>query len=173
MLALAAPTTASAAGVATTASKVAGASKALPWTTFFTGTALGAIGGVCGVLFGTRRLLANARDAQERAALQRFTAVSVAVVLLAVAAFPIAWHLTESIWSQWATLASFIAILAVLRIVWLPRILGHRFEAEQLENPVHATVARRREGRYALLGWSLGVLAGTLGLLVAMWMQGS
>lgn len=33
MLALAAPTTASAAGVATTASKVAGASKALPWTT--------------------------------------------------------------------------------------------------------------------------------------------
>ena len=56
--------------------------------------------------------------------------------------------------------------------VWLPRILRPRFEAERRENPVRALERRRRERRTAIIGWTLGLTFGTLGLVLGMWFSG-
>ena len=62
----------------------------------------------------------------------------------------------------------FIATLALEYGVWLPRILRRRFEAEMREDPVGALARRRRERRVAIIGWTLGLTLGTLGLVLGM-----
>jgi hypothetical protein len=70
-----------------------------------------------------------------------------------------------------ANFTAFIGALAILQHVWLPRILRRRFEAEQREDPERARARRERERRAAILGWSLGLTFGTLGLILGMVMS--
>jgi hypothetical protein len=66
----------------------------------------------------------------------------------------------------------FVATLAALYGVWLPKILRRRFEAELRDDPPRALARRRRERRAAIIGWTLGLTFGTLGVVLGMWLGG-
>jgi RNA polymerase sigma factor (sigma-70 family) len=129
---------------------------------------LPAAGGLAGVLVGTHQLRREARSAKELRDVGRFERASVALVLVTVVAFPASWILTESPWSQVATFALFIGGLALLHLVWLPRIVRERHALEMVEDPDRARRARAKERRAARLGWTLGLLMGTAGLVVGL-----
>ena len=132
---------------------------------------LPAAGGLIGVLFGTRQLKRQARSANELRGLRQFEAVSAILVILAAFGFPVSWWLTESVWSQVITFATFILGLGTLYLVWLPRILASRFALELSEDPVTARAARARERRIAWVGWTMGLLVGTAGLIAGLWLR--
>lgn len=135
----------------------------------FSGALLGAAGGTTGVLIGARKWHREAIDDRERGGLRLHTMVSVAVVLLFAVAFPIVWSRTHN--RAWAVewFVAFLAAIAVLQHVWLPRIVRRRMEAEMRENPAAARERRRRERRNAILGWTLGIVSGSLGLAAGLW----
>ncbi len=161
-----------AAAATLTVSKISGAStwmlllKALAPVS---GILLGSIGGVGGVLIGSRKWLRDARDDEERRALLIYRRVnSVVVVFYAMALTAIAGWTRNPLWTvPWFLM--FIATLAVLQHVWLPRIIKKRLEAEMREDPRWASARRRRERRLAILGWTLGILGGSLGLALGFW----
>jgi RNA polymerase sigma factor (sigma-70 family) len=164
-LTIAAPGVSSAATLAAAAS---GASWVAKLAAVGGGAALGALGGIAGVLFGTRRLKRDARSSEERAALQRFEFTSVLLVVAAAAMFPIAWQLTLHPFSQVAVFAGFILGLAVLHGFWLPRIVRPRHLLEAREDPGRAARARAMERRAAILGWTAGLTSGGAGLLAGL-----
>jgi RNA polymerase sigma factor (sigma-70 family) len=170
-LSVGAPATAAATtGVATaTLGGAAGLGKlaTLAWSVL-----LPAAGGIAGVLFGTRQMKRQARSARELIALRRFELASVALVLATAIAFPVSWILTGSDWSPVVTFALFIAGLAGLHALWLPRIQRERHALEAIEDPVRAARARARERRAAILGWTLGLLSGTAGLVLGIVLGG-
>jgi RNA polymerase sigma factor (sigma-70 family) len=132
----------------------------------------GALGGVAGVLGGTRHLTRDARDDEERAGVTRFRLVASLVVIVFALAFPVGSLLTG--WRPWPAVnfVMFVATLGVLYGVWLPKILRRRFEAELREDPARALARRRRERRAAIIGWTLGLTFGTLGVVLGMWLGG-
>ena len=167
-LTVAAPATASATTLAVSkgAAEIGFGGKLL----LFAGSALpGAVGGVVGVLGGTRHLQHEARDDEERRGVRRFRLVASLTVVVFALGFPLGWELSGQ-WRPWPVVnfAAFIAILATEYTIWLPRILRRRFEAEMREDPVRAQARRRRERRTAILGWTLGLTFGTLGLILGM-----
>lgn len=168
--ALASPTMASAAGVAAASSKAAAGSPALQLAALAGGATLGALGGAAGVLVATRQLLKHARDEQERRELRRFTAANLALVAIAASSFPIVGRITSSPWGPVAVFVAFLATLALLQLRWLPKIVRRRLEAERQEDPLRYAAARRRQRRWAILGWSLGLLCGSAGLIAGLWM---
>lgn len=168
-LAIAAPVTASAATVG--AAALAGKSLPGKLTLSVGGVLAGAAGGILGVFLGARQVRRQARDDRERRDLDRFTIVNVALVIAASGGFWLSWELTASPWSQVATFAAFIVGLAALHLLWLPRIVRRRYELEALEDPEKARRARLRERRFALLGWALGLIGGTAGLIVGAFLQ--
>jgi RNA polymerase sigma factor (sigma-70 family) len=168
-LPIAAPVGGSAAVAAQSALKAAAGVKLLLASA---GAFAGAAGGIGGVLFGSRKLLRDARDDQERRGLYRFTATSILVVLVFAAMFPILDAVTHSPWAPILNFAGFIASLAVLHQVWLPRIIVRRLEQEMIEDPERARARRRVERRTAILGWSLGLAFGTLGLVLGLYFSG-
>lgn len=170
MAAIASPPAASAAGAAGAASQAAGGSLVLKLASLVGGAALGALGGAAGILFGTRALLARARDNEERAGLRRFRAANLLLVALAAAAFPVADHLSPGPWPAVAVFVAFVATLALFQLVWLPRIVGRRLEKERLEDPDRWAAERRRGRRWAIVGWALGLLGGSAGLIAGLWM---
>jgi len=135
----------------------------------FSGALLGAAGGAGGVLIGARKLYRDAMDDRERRGIRLHTIVSVAVAVLFAIAFQVLWSQTHS--RTWAVIwfLAFLAAIAILQHVWLPRIVRRRMEAEMRENPVAALARRRRERRNAILGWTLGIVSGSLGLSVGLW----
>ena len=168
-LTIAAPATASAATLA--ASKGAAHAGLVAKVLLLAGSALpGALGGVAGVLSGTRHLLREARDDDERRSVGLFRIVASLTVVVFALGFPLGWEATQH-WRPWPAVnfAIFIAILAAEYTVWLPRILQRRFEAEMHEDPERALARRRRERRVAIIGWTLGLTFGTLGLVLGMW----
>lgn len=132
------------------------------------GAGLGAVGGLAGLLAGTRPLKRRARSVTELRALQRFEAAGVALVIGTAIAFPLSWQLTQQAWSQVATFAAFTAGLVGLYVIWLPRILQPRWALEASEDPARAAAARARERRAAIIGWTLGLTCGTLGLIAGL-----
>ena len=137
------------------------------------GAALGAVGGLAGVLFGVRQVMREARDDEERRALKRFGAVASAVVIVTAVMFPIGWALAPGALAQVAVFGAFIATLIVMYQGWLPRILARRFAAEMREDPARAARRRARERRAMVVGWTLGLLGGTAGLLYGLWRAGA
>ena len=131
---------------------------------------LPAAGGLTGVLFGTRQLKRRARSAEELRGLRQFEAVCAVLVVLAAVAFPVSWWLTGSVWSQVTTFGAFVVGLGTLYLAWLPRILASRFATELAEDPVAARAARTRERRIAWVGWTMGLLTGTAGLIAGFWL---
>jgi RNA polymerase sigma factor (sigma-70 family) len=132
---------------------------------------LPAAGGAAGVLFGTRQLRRRARSVTELAALRRFEAASLALVLATAIAFPTLWIATGSRWAPVATFVLFVATLGAFHAFWLPRIVAERHALERLEDPERARRARARERRAARLGWTLGLLCGTAGLLAGLFLD--
>jgi RNA polymerase sigma factor (sigma-70 family) len=169
---IAAPATASAAGLM--ASKSAAGMGLGAKILLLAASALpGALGGVAGVLGGTRQLSREARDDEERRGVRRFRIVASLTVAVFALGFSVGPEVTEH-WRVWAVInfALFIMTLGALYRVWLPRILRRRFEAEMREDPVRATARRRRERRAAIIGWTLGLTFGTLGLVLGLWFSG-
>jgi RNA polymerase sigma factor (sigma-70 family) len=137
------------------------------------GVLAGAAGGIAGVLFGSRKLLREVRDDEERRALIIFTIVSVAVVIGFSIAFPVSWALTRSRIAPVASFAAFIAALAYLQHGWLPRIVSRRHALEIREDPHRAATRRRAERRAAIIGWTLGLTFGTAGLVLGLYLTWS
>ncbi|HEX4565603.1 MAG TPA: sigma-70 family RNA polymerase sigma factor [Vicinamibacterales bacterium] len=135
------------------------------------GVLAGAGGGIAGVLFGSRKLLRDARDDDERRALITFTVVSVAVVIGFSIAFPVSWALTHSRIAPVASFLAFIAALVYLQHGWLPRIVARRHEREMREDPLRAAKRRHAERRAAIIGWTLGLTFGTAGLLLGLYLS--
>jgi RNA polymerase sigma factor (sigma-70 family) len=133
------------------------------------GVFVGAAGGIAGVLFGSRQLLKVARDEEERRGLRRFTVASVLAVVFFAAMFPISHELTHAAWAPVLNFAAFIVSLAVLHRAWLPRIIARRLAQEMVEDPERAQGRRRVERRAAILGWTLGLGFGTLGLVLGLY----
>jgi len=129
----------------------------------------GALGGVAGFFFATRQLPREARDDRERADVRRFRRLASVMTVAAALAFPVGFAATR--WRGWPVMlfALFIAMLAAVLHIWLPRILRRRFAAEMREDPVRALARRRRERRGARLGWALGLTFGVIGLALGMW----
>jgi RNA polymerase sigma factor (sigma-70 family) len=157
----AAATAAAAATVGTTGLKT-GALATL--ATLAGGATLGAAGGVAGVVLGLRGLRRQTYDGQERRSLWYFQAVSIVVVLAAAAGMMPARRLADSIWGTVAVFVAFIAILAVLYELWLPRILRRRFDDEMRADPVAAARRRRRDRTWKFVGWGLGIVSGAAGI---------
>ena len=171
-LAVGAPSAATAAAVSTPLAAGVGTSLgAAKLATVLAAVLLPAAGGLAGVLFGTRQLKRQARSASELIALRRFELASSALVIVFACAFPLGFVLTGSRWAPVATFAVFIAGLAALHTLWLPRIVAARHALEFAEDPVAATAARARERRAAILGWTAGILCGTAGLLAGLFIR--
>jgi RNA polymerase sigma factor (sigma-70 family) len=136
----------------------------------FGGALAGAAGGTAGVLFGSTKLLREARDADERRGLVRFTLVSIGAVIGFAVMFPVSWTVTHSRLAPIADFVAFIATLAVLQHVWLPRIVARRHAAEWREDPARAERRRRAERRAAVIGWTLGLTFGTIGLVLGLFL---
>jgi RNA polymerase sigma factor (sigma-70 family) len=167
-LTVAAPSTAAAAGFGVSMSHAAGSSLLLKIAAAIGGALLGIAGGVAGVLIGTRRLQRQARDAQERQALRRFTIVAVCTVATAGLSIPLGWSLTESPWAPVASYVGLLSALGVLYFGWLPRIVARRLEAERREDP-DAVRRQRRERLISFLGYIVGALSGGAGLIAGLW----
>jgi len=173
MTALSVGAPASAAAATTAATSFGGGASALAKVAALGGSiVLPAAGGIAGVLFGTRQLKRTARSAEELISLRRFEAASVSLVMATAIAFPTAWLLTGSRWSPVVTFALFIAGLGSLHAFWLPRIVRERHALEMIEDPVRARQARASERRSAILGWTLGLLSGSAGLIAGLWPSG-
>jgi RNA polymerase sigma factor (sigma-70 family) len=171
-LAVGAPSAATAAAVSTPLAAGVGTSLgAAKLATVLAAVLLPAAGGLAGVLFGTRQLKRQAQSASELIALRRFELASSALVISFACAFPLGFALTGSRWAPVATFAAFIAGLAALHTLWLPRIVAARHALEFAEDPVAATAARARERRAAILGWTAGILCGTAGLLAGLFIR--
>lgn len=172
-LTVSAPATASAAAATTMSAMPTGTTllALVKYTSVAGSVLMPAAGGLAGVLFGTRQLKRQARSAQELLALGRFELTSVALVLATAVAFPLAWALTGSRWAPVVTFASFLAGLAALHLLWLPRIVRERHALEAIESPDEARRARARERRTARLGWTLGIVSGTAGLIAGLWLS--
>ena len=135
---------------------------------FLGGAALGAAGGIAGVVFGLRSLRREARDDQERDELDRLQRVAIAVVIAAALGMPLTWELTHSRFAPVLVFVAFVVSLGAIYEVWLPRILRRRFAAEMREDPERATARRSRERRLKIVGWTVGLLSGTAGLVVGL-----
>ncbi len=132
------------------------------------GAALGAAGGVLGVVLGLRRLESTAYDDEERRALNRLKLVAVATTIAGAGGISVGLRLTHSPVGPLVAFSLFVLSLAGIYEVWLPRILRRRYEAEMRADPILATAKRRRERRGKVLGWSLGLLFGVGGLLAGL-----
>ena len=132
------------------------------------GALLGALGGIAGVLAGSRQLKKQARSIEELDAIKRFTTASMSVVVLAAVMFPISWAMTHRPVSQVLVFLGLIGGLALLHLLWLPRLLRDRHLLEALEDPARAARARAMEWRVAILGLTLGLIFGGLGVIAGM-----
>ncbi|MBY0493752.1 MAG: RNA polymerase sigma factor [Cyanobacteria bacterium] len=132
------------------------------------GALLGAAGGIAGILISSRQLKKKARSIEELDAIKRFEFYSIFLVVFAAVMFPLSWAATRMPISQAIVFLGFITGLAGLHAFWLPRILRDRHVLEALEDPVRAARARKMERRAAILGWSLGLLFGSLGMIIGI-----
>ena len=169
MAALGSPATASAAGGAAAAGSKSLGGGWLKLAAPFGGAVLGALGGLAGILFEARRDLAQARDERERAALRAMAAASGAAVLLAAAAFPLAGRLTASPWAPIGIFAGLVAILAAFHLLWKPRIVSRRLEAECGGDEALLAEMLRFERRRTFVGVTAGLLAGSIALAIGLW----
>ena len=132
------------------------------------GALLGALGGIAGVLAGSHQMRKKARSIEELDAIKRFTGASIGLVVLAAAMFPISWAMTHKPLSQVLVFVGLIGGLAMLHLLWLPRLLRDRHVLEALEDPVRAAKARAMERRVAMLGLTLGFICGGLGVIIGI-----
>jgi Sigma-70, region 4 len=134
----------------------------------FSGTVLGAAGGILGITLGLRHLERTAYDAEERRALSRLKLVAVLTAIVGAIGIHTGLYVTHSAVGPSVAYALFITSLLVIYEVWLPRILQRRHEAEMRADPVRATRTRRRERMLKMVGWTVGTLCGGIGLVLGL-----
>ncbi|HJZ76177.1 MAG TPA: RNA polymerase sigma factor [Vicinamibacterales bacterium] len=161
-ISVAAPTAASAVTIG-----VAGAKPVSPIAKIavaFSGYALGAAGGIFGVVYGLRHMERTTYDDEERHALYRLKLAAVVTVIAGVVGIKVGLNLTHSAVGPLVAFSLFFLSLVAIYELWLPRILKRRYEAEMRADPIRALARRRRERILRLFGWSLGLLFGAAGL---------
>jgi RNA polymerase sigma factor (sigma-70 family) len=159
-LSLSAPATATAAGIAASAKL----SSIGPWAklgALLGGAGLGIAGGIAGILLGTRRYFALARDDQERRGLRLYAVAAIALVLAATWGM-VASH--DNLWGEVLSVVLFDAGLLGLIFGWLPRVTARRRAAEIAEDPA-ALRRYQRERRRQILMAILATLV-TSGLVI-------
>lgn len=160
-------TVAPAAGAATTlaaASKISGWPKLL---LLLQGSALGALGGLAGIMIAVRRAEKLAIDDEELAGIRRYRNISFALVLFVVAGFAASSYLRPT-WA-WAvgTYLIFIAGIANLTFFQMPAVISRRLALERATDP-HAAARQRRNRILCALGFALGAILGSAGLLIGL-----
>lgn len=131
--------------------------------TLLGGVGLGFLGGAAGVILGLRCDFQQAVDAWERQQLRALRNTALLAVLFTCLGF--ALPVTAKHWILPVSIFGLLVLsLAGIYLIWLPRILRHRFTV--LENGDEARVRLRLRQRFkqAFLGWLAGALAGGLGL---------
>jgi len=165
LLTVGAPTASAAASLGASSAKAGLLAKLVP---LVLGAGAGAAGGIAGGVVGLRQYRRQARDDDERRGLARVQLAAIAVVVVAAFGMPLGWELTHSRWAPVSVFVAFILALVVIYQRWLPRVVRRRFEAEMREDPVRATHLRRRERMLRIIGWSIGLLFGTAGLIAGL-----
>jgi RNA polymerase sigma factor (sigma-70 family) len=160
---VAAPSSAAAAGMGLTA-KTVGTGALAKIASVFLGASGGFIFAVFGVVIGLRPLRKRARDREEAEQLRRFQLVAMATVGMAASGFGIVPVVTQSGWPEVVIFIAFVAALFVLYFRWLPRIIARRLALERLEDP-QAVIRQRRDEIRRRIGFAVGVLGGTAGLI--------
>lgn len=136
------------------------------------GALLGAAGGIAGVLAGSRQLERQARSIEELDAIKRFELASIFLVVLAAVMLPLSWVFTHQPWWPTAVFLGFGLMLAAMHLFWLPRLLRDRHVLEAIEDPIRAERARCRERRVTIVGITLGLITGGLGVVIGLWLAG-
>lgn len=149
-------------------------SSSVPWLAKLAalggGVVLGAAGGIAGVLISSRQLKQKARSIEELRMIKKFEFHSIFLVVTTAVMFPVSVAATRMPWSSAFVFVGFILGLIGLHWYWLPRITRDRHVLEALEDPVRAAKARAMERRMAILGWTLGLICGTAGLIAGILM---
>lgn len=134
----------------------------LLWVTApFAGAVLGLTSSVVGILIGSRKQQALARDERERRELRWMAAAQIAGTLVFIVAIQVSVF-REGVWLPILGFAFFSAALTGSIVWWEPRIVARRLASEVLEDPVGAPERHRRARRKQLLwmvisqvfGWS-------------------
>ena len=156
------------------AATLTAAASSVPWLAKLLavggGVMLGAAGGIAGVLISARELKRKARSIEELHMIRKFEFHSIFLVTTTAVMFPVTVAATRMPWSSAFVFVGFILGLIGLHWYWLPRITRERHALEALEDPVRAATARAMERRMAILGWTLGLVCGTAGLVAGIWM---
>lgn len=135
------------------------------------GAAVGVAGGLLGIWMGVRRYLRDPFDEAERRGVLAYAAVMTALVLgfslgiVALAKLP-GWV------PHFALSVGFMVGVTVSCAVWLPRILARRQARERELDPVGAAARQARERRNGRLGAIAGIVLGSAGLLLGLWLSG-
>lgn len=136
----------------------------------FGATAIGIAGGLAGIWLGVRDLLRKPFDAQEKRGVIAY-AVFTSLISI-IFSISIAWLATVPGWvPHVAVSVAFMAGITWACSVWLPRVLARRREHEIAMDPeaVERYARMRRRGR---IGANIGLILGTAGLLLGLWLSG-
>ncbi|GAB2658209.1 RNA polymerase sigma factor [Arenimonas aestuarii] len=137
----------------------------------FGAAALGVIGGLAGLWGGIRPYLRAPFDDRERRGLLAYGAVGSLMVL----GFSVGITLLAKVpgWMPHLALSvGFMAGIVLLCAVWLPRVLAPRRARERELDPVGAARRQARERRNSRIGAILGLLLGSAGLVLGLWLSG-
>lgn len=136
----------------------------------FGAMAIGIIGGLSGIWLGVRDLLRHPFDAREKRGVIAY-AVFTSLISI-VFSLTIAWLATVPGWiPHLAVSVAFMAGITWACSVWLPRTLSRRRDHELATDPgaMERYARMRRRGR---IGATLGLVLGTAGLLLGLWLSG-
>jgi RNA polymerase sigma factor (sigma-70 family) len=137
----------------------------------FGAAAIGIFGGLMGLWFGVRRYLRDPFDERER----RGVLLYVSLGSLLVVGFSVGINLLAKVpgWVPHLALSlGFMMGIVLLCAVWIPAILAPRRARERELDPVGAARRQARERRNGLIGAIAGVLLGTAGLVLGLWLSG-
>jgi RNA polymerase sigma factor (sigma-70 family) len=155
---------ASAAIALSAGSKAAGASSVL--AVLAKSSAVGALGGIAGVLMGFVHL-GEPFDDEEAAELRTFKRVAVTVMIVASVAFAIAGRAGHHRFWMVATYLLFMGVLLYLNLVRRPKILARRMAWEREVNPELAKKHRWVQF-YGIAGQMVGAILAGLTLLLLL-----
>lgn len=131
---------------------------------------IGILGGLGGIWLGVRDLLRNPFDAREKRGVIAY-AVFTSLICI-VFSVSIAWLAHVPGWMPHVAVSvAFMAGITWACSVWLPRIVSRRRDHELATDPeaIKRHARLRRRGR---IGANIGLLLGTAGLLLGLWLSG-
>ncbi|HEU0153105.1 MAG TPA: sigma-70 family RNA polymerase sigma factor [Arenimonas sp.] len=134
------------------------------------GAFAGVVGGLWGVWFGVGKLLRDPHDARERRGVVAYALTTSALVV----AFSVAivWVARLPGWIPHLAVTVAFALGMVLACgVWFPRIVARRLAHERATDPT-AAERQRRARAWGRVGAAAGLLLGTGGLVLGLWLSG-